>query len=508
MFLKWDTSASYDSIDTYCYWFDDDVSSTVRLPLAQGISSINASALSDGLHVLRSRVEGRHTSPVVTRMFLKWVKGITRYEYLINNDEATLQRVTLPQASSVLQVAEDLEIPTYGFRPGYFYFDVEDNSPRAYAMNDLTLRFYNVQGRTADTTLVYVDTRVGGRISVTTTLQLGTPAEADAPATNGINWYTLHATESDSLVVASDQPCTLQVFGPDGQELGTASEATALSVMPTANGNYYIAAHSLTDTTASSITITALYADYPYLTETITVFSSPSFTATLNANSGTAQYINNYYRLGGGGSLTLTGKSNVNNIVSVKMNLQDPARSGSDMTASLGTVFGDSIADVNATSLTITANGSWPQLWLSSLTVTYEGTAPTGTYAIRLPQYMTHGTVTCDKDWADEGDVVTLTATADADCHLTHLYANRGAVTLTPSTTAAYQYTFTMPAEDVTIGALFAEGGITTGVLLNVPEDDGTATTGKIPVYNLQGQRLRQLHPGINIVGGKKVVSK
>ena len=505
MFLKWDTSASYDSIDTYCYWFDDDVSSTVRLPLAQGISSINASALSDGLHVLRSRVEGRHTSPVVTRMFLKWVKGITRYEYLINNDEATLQRVTLPQASSVLQVAEDLEIPTYGFRPGYFYFDVEDNS--AYAMNELTLRFYNAQGRTADTTLVYVDTRVGGRISVTAALRPGTPAEAATPAADGINWYTLRATEDDSIHVTTDQPCTLQVFGPDGQELGTAADATALSVMPSASGDYYIAAHSLTDATAGNITVTARYSEYIYRTETVTAFSSPSFTATLTPNGGTAQYLSSsYYRLGGGGSLTLRGKRNVENIVSVKMNLQDPARSGSNVTASSGTVIGDSIADVNATSLTITANGSWPQLWLSSLTVTYEGTEPAGTYAIRLPQYMAYGTVTSDTDWADEGDVVTLTATADADCHLTHLYANRGAVTLTPSATSADQYTFTMPAEDVTVGAVFAEGGITTGVLLNVPEDSETAD--ETPVYNLQGQRLRRLRPGINIVAGKKVIGK
>ena len=237
-------------------------------------------------------------------------------------------------------------------------------------------------------------------------------------------------------------------------------------------------------------------------TETVTAFSSPSFTVTLNPNRGTAQYFTNYYRLGNGGSLTLTGKSNVDNIVNVKMNLQDPTRSGSGVRVSSGTLVGDSITDVNATTLTVTSTGYWPQLWLSSLDVTYEGSAPQGTYAILLPQYQTNGSVTSDKDWADEGDVVTLTATPNEGYHLARLYANRGQVTLAPAD-ASNQYTFTMPAEDVTVQAVFAEGDITTGVLLNEPED---SEAHNAPIYNLQGQRLKHLQRGVNIVGGRKKV--
>jgi len=243
----------------------------------------------------------------------------------------------------------------------------------------------------------------------------------------------------------------------------------------------------------------------PSYSENVTTFSSPSFTVTLNPNGGTAQYFTNYYRLGNGGSLTLQGKSNVDRIVSVKMNLQDPARCGNDVRVSAGTLVGDTIINVYDSTLTITAQGAWPQLWLSSLEVAYEGSAPYGTYAILLPQHLAHGTVTSDHDWANEGDVVTLTATPDDDCHLKLLYANQGAVTLTPSATSIYRYTFTMPAEDVTVGALFAEGAVTTGVLLNVPEDSGNSSNDK-PIYNLQGQRMKRPQRGINIVGGQKVV--
>jgi len=239
--------------------------------------------------------------------------------------------------------------------------------------------------------------------------------------------------------------------------------------------------------------------------ETVKAFSSPSFRVTLDPNGGTAQYFSNYYRLGKGGSLTLHGKSNVDRIVSVKMNLQDPARCGNNVTVSAGTLVGDSVINVNDTTLTITAQGAWPQLWLSSLEVAYEGSAPYGTYAILLPQHLAHGTVTSDHDWANEGDVVTLTATPDDDCHLKLLYANQGAVTLTPSATSIYRYTFTMPAEDVTVGALFAEGAVTTGVLLNVPKDSGNSSNAK-PIYNLQGQHMKRPQRGINIVGGQKVV--
>ena len=197
----------------------------------------------------------------------------------------------------------------------------------------------------------------------------------------------------------------------------------------------------------------------------------------------------------------------MDNIVSVKMNLQDPARCGKDIAVSAGTLVGDTIINVNDTTLTITARGSWPQLWLSSLDVTYEGSVPYGTYAILLPQHLAHGTVTANYDWANEGDVVTLTATPDDDYHLSHLYANSGAVTLTASATAINTYTFTMPAEDVTIGALFAEGAVTTGVLLNVPEDSGT-NSNAVHIYNLQGQRIKRLQRGINIVGGRRTIGR
>jgi hypothetical protein len=62
-----------------------------------------------------------------------------------------------------------------------------------------------------------------------------------------------------------------------------------------------------------------------------------------------------------------------------------------------------------------------------------------------------------------------------------------------------------MPAEDVTIGAVFAEGDVTTGILLNIPEDGETATNAT-PIYNLQGQRLTRLQRGVNIVSGRKML--
>ena len=198
-------------------------------------------------------------------------------------------------------------------------------------------------------------------------------------------------------------------------------------------------------------------------------------------------------------------KNNIEDFVRVTMNLQESSRTGSNLVLSSGTLNNYTITNINDTVLTITSTGSWPQLWISSFDVTYYGLSPERTYAIRLPQYQTHGTVTSDMDWADAGDEVTLTATPEEGYHLARLYANRGAVTLTASAAASNQYTFTMPAEDVTIGAVFAEGDVTTGVLLNVPEDGETATNAT-PIYNLQGQRLTRLQRGVNIVGGRKRV--
>ena len=73
--------------------------------------------------------------------------------------------------------------------------------------------------------------------------------------------------------------------------------------------------------------------------------------------------------------------------------------------------------------------------------------APVARYAVKIAE-MTNGTVTADKATATEGETVTLTVKPDEGYHLKSLMAGDKTLTSAP-------YTFTMPAKEVTVSALF-----------------------------------------------------
>jgi len=244
-------------------------------------------------------------------------------------------------------------------------------------------------------------------------------------------------------------------------------------------------------------------------TEVLSDYRSASFVMLLSNNGGTADYSNNnYFRLGNGGSLTLYGNSNVDNIVSVKLHYKDSSRMGSNVTVSSGILEGDSITDINATSVTITSEGMWPQLWLTSLEVTYQGTSPLSQHAVILQNVSPYGTLTADRLWANTGNLVTLYAVPNANCSLGYIGANDGSVTLSKVSNGSGQYTFYMPDGDVVVWARFDrdEGGVWTGLQPHQSTSgvDGVSTVA----YNLNGQRLDVLQKGVNIIAGKKIVRK
>lgn len=73
--------------------------------------------------------------------------------------------------------------------------------------------------------------------------------------------------------------------------------------------------------------------------------------------------------------------------------------------------------------------------------------APVARYAVKIAE-MTNGTVIADKATATEGETVTLTVKPDTGYHLKSLMAGDKTLTSAP-------YTFTMPAKEVTVSALF-----------------------------------------------------
>ena len=143
----------------------------------------------------------------------------------------------------------------------------------------------------------------------------------------------------------------------------------------------------------------------------------------------------------------------------------------------------------------------------------YDGSEPT--YTISLPESFEHGTVSCDKQTAYEGQTVTLTVKPDNGYELETLtvtFTNEnepsgaplrlrgGSLELTPGENGTY--TFAMPAAPVTVSATFKKAPVT-GV-----EDINVATTKRGQRYNIIGQPVGKDYKGIVIENGKKRVIK
>ncbi len=137
------------------------------------------------------------------------------------------------------------------------------------------------------------------------------------------------------------------------------------------------------------------------------------------------------------------------------------------------------------------------------------------TYAINLPESFEHGTVTCDKESAAVGEIVTLTVEPDNGYELKSLTVttaggdepsdapihllSSSTVELTPGE-EPNTYKFEMPAAPVTVEATFKKA-VPTGVEnINVTK----SKTGQR--YNLNGQPVGKDYKGIVIEDGQKLI--
>lgn len=106
------------------------------------------------------------------------------------------------------------------------------------------------------------------------------------------------------------------------------------------------------------------------------------------------------------------------------------------------------------TTCTLKAVAMDEELNVSSITeATYTINIPVTKYSVKIANDITNGSVSPDKTSAAEGDVVTLTVTPAEHYHLATLTWNGNNATKVSETV----YTFTMPAEDVTVNATFEQ---------------------------------------------------
>ena len=190
----------------------------------------------------------------------------SHYQYWVNGDTANIQTVPIQQWSEPTQITAMLALPSYPLRPSRFHFEVQDGQPYAYAVNDLTMRFYNEFQASVDTTTSYIDVTVGGLIDNPTPLLPDSATSTPLPAADSIRWFSLTLDKESPIEVKTSSPATIEVYSPTGERIhqveGTASTDFTGPAGSQPTGTYWVAVHTA-DTVAvssqgDSIAVTSL----------------------------------------------------------------------------------------------------------------------------------------------------------------------------------------------------------------------------------------------------------
>ena len=254
-----------------CIYAVDDETESHKLNLVGNDGTyhfdLDMSGLSDGLHHISyflSSDKGVSSSPQ-TRFFIKLPTGgnaIARYQYWLNDDFEGRKDITLPKPQNPLKLISLLPIDAAPLRSSQFHFEMKDDQPKMYAMNDFHVRFYDASGRFTDACDSYIDYSVGQTVENITDLQ--STQALTSPANNEVVWYKFEVMKGDSIALKSDKACTIQVFSATGEELLSSKGSESVVFRGThirKDGTFYVAVHDVTAVNATSLILSYEHID-------------------------------------------------------------------------------------------------------------------------------------------------------------------------------------------------------------------------------------------------------
>lgn len=262
MFLKMDYDTNTAIAKSIRYWFDDDASTVQVTGVANGSQTLDVSALPMGLHTLNYQLidTGGKVSVPVTGIFLKSFdkvmanghNSITKYQYWLNDNSATVKTVTLGETSNPYTLTALLPVESQPFRSSSFHFENKDGKPMMYAKNDFHVRFTDAAGYCIDDSRPFTDYSISREVNPVGELK----ATQTFPkvAENDVRWYTIQVAPGDTTAFKLSQPATVQVFAPSGAEVFKTSESASVKwsgIHTWEDGTYYLAVHDVTGSNES-----------------------------------------------------------------------------------------------------------------------------------------------------------------------------------------------------------------------------------------------------------------
>ena len=266
-FIKMPALATND-LTTLKFWIDGVEHSQQKVAYGNEVVDfeLDVDTLSVGMHYLQVQAvtNSGSMSNIASGYFMCMPNekndGVMAYRYWVNDDNADVAFTALENPTLPYQFIEDLAVEPQPFRCARFHFEVNDNMPMLYAVNDVTVQFFSVSGQLIDAKKEFIEGVAADTLTAEewTVVRRDTVIKANTPKDETIYWYTMNLEEGDTVGVKTNYSSTLQVYSHSGKkvfESKTDSSLVMRQFITEKDETYYLALHTV-NTTKSQVTLT------------------------------------------------------------------------------------------------------------------------------------------------------------------------------------------------------------------------------------------------------------
>ncbi len=266
-FIKMPSPTVNDST-TLMFWIDGTLHSEQKLAYGNEIVDLelNVADLTTGMHFLQVQAvtNSGSASNIVSGYFMRMPgqnnNSVLAYRYWVNDNNADLPFTAVDDPTIPYQFIDDLDVAPQPLRCARFQFEVNDDMPMLYTVNDLHVQFMAADGHLIKTTNAYVESVAADTLTAEewTEIKNDTVITAATPTGETIYWYAMNLAEGDTVCLKTNYSSTLQVFSHSGNQVFESQADSSLifrQFIAEKAEMYYIALHTV-NTNNAQVTLT------------------------------------------------------------------------------------------------------------------------------------------------------------------------------------------------------------------------------------------------------------
>ena len=266
-FLKIAQPTANDST-TLTFWIDGKQHSEQKVAYGNEIVDfeLDVADLSTGMHYLKvqAMTNSGATSNIASAYFMRMPyqnsDGVVACRYWVNDNNADLPFTAVENPTLPYTLIGDLDVTPQPLRCARFQFEVNDNMPMLYAVNDLHVQFMAADGHLIKSVNQYVESIAADTLTAEewTEIKNDTVIKANTPTGETIYWYAMNLEAGDTVCLKTNYASTLQVFSHSADKVFESQADSSLvfrQFIAEKDEMYYLALHTV-NTTKAQVTLT------------------------------------------------------------------------------------------------------------------------------------------------------------------------------------------------------------------------------------------------------------